>query len=58
MKFNFIIMISFILLSQCSFLNSNSFYETFINPNISNSIEKIDENSDLSIPDLETVPKN
>ena len=49
---------SFILFSQCSFIESKSFYETFINPDIQGEIVKKDSLSDSQTPDIESVPKN
>ena len=53
-----IIFSTFIFFVQCSFLNSKSFYETFVNPEISEIIKQIDQDSLEPAPDLETVPKN
>ena len=53
-----IVLISFILLSQCSFIESGSFYETFINPDIKGEIIKDESLSDGRTPDIESVPKN
>ena len=49
---------SFVLFSQCSLIESKSFYETFINPDIQGEIIKKDSLSDSQTPDIESVPKN
>ena len=41
------------LLVGCSFIESKSFYETFINPNLDIEIENEDNGQ---VPDLESVP--
>ena len=48
----------FLILSNCSFIDSNnySFYETFINPDVSDLSEKFNEESEK--PDLDSVPES
>ena len=53
MKKIFPIFIIFNLLIGCSFIESKSFYETFINPNF--DIE-INDDDNRNAPDLESVP--
>ena len=53
MKKIFSIFIIFNLFIGCSFIESKSFYETFINPNL--DIEINDDDSGQA-PDLESVP--
>ena len=53
MKNIFSIFIIFNLFIGCSFIESKSFYETFINPDL--DIE-INDNDNEKAPDLESVP--
>tara|TARA_Y100000992_G_scaffold22161_1_gene12706 strand:- start:222 stop:392 length:171 start_codon:yes stop_codon:yes gene_type:complete len=53
MKKIFSIFIIFNLFIGCSFIESKSFYETFINPNFDTEIND-DDNGQA--PDLESVP--
>ena len=55
---NLVVFISLIVFSQCSLIESVSFYETFINPDISSEISKDEDLSDGQTPDIESVPKN
>lgn len=54
MKNYIIFSIIFNLLIGCSFIESKSFYKTFVNPEL--EIE-IDNNQDNGTPDLESVPE-
>jgi len=51
-KFFFIFVILSLLVG-CSFIESKSFYETFINPNLDIEIEN---EHNVQVPDLESVP--
>ena len=53
MKNFFFIFVILNLLVGCSFIESKSFYETFINPNLDIEIEDKDNSQS---PDLESVP--
>ena len=48
----------FLIFSHCSFIDSNnySFYETFINPDVSDLREEFDNESEK--PDLDSVPES
>ena len=48
----------FLIFSNCSFIESNnySFYETFINPDVSDLNEEFDNESEK--PDLDSVPES
>ena len=48
----------FLIFSNCSFIESNnySFYETFINPDVSDLSEEFDNESVK--PDLDSVPES
>ena len=48
----------FLIFSNCSFIEKNnySFYETFINPDISDLSEEFDDKSEK--PDLDSVPES
>ena len=49
---------AFLIFSNCSFIDSNnySFYETFINPDVSDLNEEFDNESEK--PDLDSVPES
>jgi hypothetical protein len=49
----FFIFVILSLLVGCSFIESKSFYETFINPNLDIEIEN---EHNVQVPDLESVP--
>ena len=53
-----LILTSLVSFSQCSLIESKSFYETFINPDIQDEIIKKDSLSNSQTPDIESVPKN
>ena len=53
MKIFFSIFVIFNLFIGCSFIESKSFYETFINPNFDIEINNDDSGE---APDLESVP--
>ena len=53
MKKIFSMFIIFNLFNGCSFIESKSFYETFINPNLDIEINDDDKGQ---TPDLESVP--
>ena len=55
MKASIAILIFFNLFMGCSFIESKSFYETFINPEL--DIE-IDTNEGSETPNLESVPES
>ena len=55
MKISILILIFFIFFMGCSFIESKSFYETFINPEL--EIE-INTNEGSETPDLESVPES
>ena len=48
----------FLIFSNCGFIESNnySFYETFINPDVSNLSEEFDNESEK--PELDSVPES
>ena len=52
------LMFIFLTLSHCSLINENnySFYETFINPEVSELNEEFDNESEK--PDLDSVPES
>ena len=52
------LMFIFLALSHCSLINENnySFYETFINPEVSELNEEFDNESEK--PDLDSVPES
>ena len=53
-----LLIIIFLFFSNCSFIESNnySFYETFINPDVSDLNEEFDSESEK--PDLDSVPES
>ena len=53
-----LLIIIFLFFSNCSFIESNnySFYETFINPDVSDLSEEFD--NELEKPDLDSVPES
>ena len=56
---SFILLIFVVLIcSNCNFIDSNnySFYETFINPDVSDLNEEFDNESEK--PDLDSVPES
>jgi len=53
MRKSFFIFFILYLLVGCSFIESKSFYETFINPDLD---IKIDNEDNIQAPDLESVP--
>tara|TARA_B100001287_G_C22233057_1_gene322407 strand:- start:19 stop:192 length:174 start_codon:yes stop_codon:yes gene_type:complete len=53
MQKSFFIFFILYLLVGCSFIESKSFYETFINPDLD---IKIDNEDNIQAPDLESVP--
>ena len=57
-KFNIFYISIFFIFSNCSFIDKNnySFYETFINPEISDLSEEF--NNDSEKPDLDSVPES
>ena len=57
-KFNIFIFFIFFIFSHCSFIDKNnySFYETFINPEVSDLSEEF--NNDSEKPDLDSVPES
>ena len=57
-KFIFSLIIIFFTFSNCNFFESNnySFYETFINPDVSDLSEEF--NSESEKPDLDSVPES
>ena len=57
-KFNIFFIFIFFIFSHCSFIDKNnySFYETFINPEVSDLSEEF--NNDSEKPDLDSVPES
>ncbi len=57
-KFNIFYISIFFIFSNCSFIDKNnySFYETFINPEVSDLSEEFDNGSEK--PDLDSVPES
>ena len=57
-KFNIFFIFIFFIFSHCSLIDKNnySFYETFINPEISDLSEEF--NNDSEKPDLDSVPES
>ena len=57
-KFNIFYIFIFFIFSNCSFTDKNnySFYETFINPEVSDLSEEFNNESDK--PDLDSVPES
>ena len=53
MQKSFFIFFILYFLVGCSFIESKSFYETFINPDLD---IKIDNEDNIQAPDLESVP--
>ena len=57
-KFNIFFICVFFIFSHCSFIDKNnfSFYETFINPEVSDLSEEF--NNDTEKPNLDSVPES